>query len=885
MTYSDIDRSKVSPMMQHYLSVKDEYKDCILFYRLGDFYEMFFDDAVEVSRVLELTLTGRACGLEERAPMCGIPFHAYESYMTRLVEKGYKVAVCEQLEDPDEAKGIVKRGVIRVVTPGTNTSISEMDSSVNSYIMSIFYSSCPFGVAIADVTTGEFFVTEIMNGQSLRDEIMRFSPKEIICNEAFFMAGVDVEELRTMQHILVNSLPAGYFYDDGARDIILSHFKVSHIDGLGLHDLPQGVIAAGALLTYLTETQKNDLKNIISINIIQEKGCMLIDSSTRRNLELTATLREKEKRGSLIWILDKTKTAMGARRLRQFMEQPLIDKDRINARLDAVEELCSRIAERDEIREYLNTVYDIERLMGKVSFGTANPRDIVALRSSLSMLGPIKALLSGFDSKLLIELSGDIDTLDDMYEMICAAICDEPPVSIHEGGIIREGYSSEADSLRRARLEGKDWLASLESKTRESTGIRNLRIKYNKVFGYYFEVTNSYLSLVPDNFIRKQTLSGAERYTTDELKEMEDKILNSEDRLILLERDLFIALRDTLAENIARLQGTARSIAYADVLCSLSYVAEHNGFVRPKINKKGVIDIKKGRHPVVERMLREGSFIANDVYLDSDKDRISIITGPNMAGKSTYMRLTALIALMAHMGSFVPCESANICIIDRIFTRVGASDDLASGQSTFMVEMTEVANILRNATKDSLLVLDEIGRGTSTCDGLAIAWAVVEYISDKRKCGAKTLFATHYHELTELEGKVEGAKNYCFAVKEAGDNVVFLRKVVRGGADRSYGIHVAHLAGVPDPVIKRAQEIAAELAGADITERVSDIAVSKKKRKPDEMDLNQISLFDMNHDSDVIFEIRNLNLDMMTPMDAMNTLYNLHKKVMEASVD
>ena len=468
-----------------------------------------------------------------------------------------------------------------------------------------------------------------------------------------------------------------------------------------------------------------------------------------------------------------------------------------------------------------------------------------------------------------------------MYEMICRAISDEPPVSIHEGGIIREGYSKEADELRRAGLEGKDWLASLESKTRESTGIKNLRIKYNKVFGYYFEVTNSYLPLVPDNFIRKQTLSGAERYTTDELKEMEDKILNSADRLIILERDLFIELRETLAENIARLQGTARSIAYADVLCSLSYVAEHNAFVRPKINKKGVIDIKKGRHPVVERMLREGSFIANDVYLDSDKDRISIITGPNMAGKSTYMRLTALIALMAHMGSFVPCESADICIIDRIFTRVGASDDLASGQSTFMVEMTEVANILRNATKDSLLVLDEIGRGTSTYDGLAIAWAVVEYISDKRKCGAKTLFATHYHELTELEGKVEGAKNYCFAVKEAGDNVVFLRKVVRGGADRSYGIHVAHLAGVPDPVIKRAQEIAAELAGADITERVSDITVSKKKRKPDEMDLNQISLFDMNHDSDLIFELKNLNLDMMTPMDAMNTLYNLHKKAIE----
>ncbi|MBR1523176.1 MAG: DNA mismatch repair protein MutS, partial [Lachnospiraceae bacterium] len=693
-------------MMQHYLSVKEEYPDCILFYRLGDFYEMFFDDAVEVSRVLEITLTGRACGLEERAPMCGIPFHAYESYMTRLVEKGYKVAICEQLEDPDEAKGIVKRGVIRIVTPGTNTSIAEMDSSANSYIMSIFYSSYPFGVAIADVTTGEFSVAEVKDSKSLRDEIMRFAPKEIICNEAFFMSGVDTEELRQAQHIQVNSLPGRYFDEEGAISVICDHLKVSHIDGLGLHDMPQGVVASGALLTYLLETQKNELANIVHINILQEKGCMLIDSSTRRNLELTATLREKEKRGSLIWILDKTRTAMGARRLRQFMEQPLIDKELIEERLDAVAELSDRIADRDEIREYLNTVYDIERLMGKVSFGTANPRDIVALRSSLSMLDPIKSIMSGFDSKLVKRLADSIDTLDDMYKLISDAICDEPPVTIHEGGIIREGYSEDADNYRKAKTEGKEWLMSLESKTRESTGIKNLRIKFNKVFGYYFEVTNSYLSLVPDDFIRKQTLSGGERYTTVELKDMEDKILNSEDRLIALERELFIEVRNTLAANIGRLQDTARAVAYIDVLCSLSYVAEHNGFVRPKINKKGVIDIKKGRHPVVERMIKDGSFIANDVYLDQAQDRISIITGPNMAGKSTYMRLTALIALMAHMGSFVPCESANICIIDRIFTRVGASDDLASGQSTFMVEMTEVANILRNATKDSLLILD-----------------------------------------------------------------------------------------------------------------------------------------------------------------------------------
>lgn len=881
MTLNEIDKSKVSPMMQHYLSVKEEYKDCILFYRLGDFYEMFFDDAVEVSRALELTLTGRSCGLEEKAPMCGIPFHAYETYMTKLVEKGYKVAICEQLEDPDEAKGIVKRGVIRVVTPGTVTSISDMDSSVNSYIMSIFYSSYPFGVSICDVTTGEFFVTEIRDPQSLKDEIMRFAPKEIICNEAFFMSGIDVEELRSALHIQVNSLPGRYFDEDASVRTLTSHFRVSHVEGLGLNDMPQGLISSGALIIYLLETQKNDLSNIISVRILSENGCMLIDSSTRRNLELTATLREKEKRGSLIWILDKTKTAMGARKLRQFMEQPLIDKVKIEERLDAVEELCSRIADRDEIREYLNTVYDIERLMGRVAFKTANPRDLVALRSSLSMLDPIKTLASSFDSKLMKRLADEIDPLEDMYRLILDSICDEPPVSIHEGGIIREGYSKEADEYRKAKTEGREWLMQLESKTRDRTGIKNLRVKFNKVFGYYFEVTNSYLSLVPEDFIRKQTLTGGERYTTSELKEMEDKILNSEERLTSLEKELFISVRDTLSDNISRLQDTAGAIAYIDVLCSLSYVAERNSFVRPRINKKGIIDIKKGRHPVVERMLKEGAFIANDVYLDTDNDRISIITGPNMAGKSTYMRLTALIALMAHMGSFVPCESADICIIDRIFTRVGASDDLASGQSTFMVEMTEVANILRNATKNSLLILDEIGRGTSTYDGLAIAWAVVEYISDKKKCGAKALFATHYHELTELEGMVDGTKNYCFAVKEAGDDVVFLRKVVRGGADRSYGIHVASLAGVPDVVIKRAQEIAGELAGSDITGRVGEMAKASKRHVPDDLDINQMSLFDMNHDSDVITELKGLNLDMMTPMDAMNTLYNLHRKAMK----
>jgi DNA mismatch repair protein MutS len=816
--------------------------------------------------------------------MCGVPFHAAEIYINKLAEAGYKVAICEQLEDPKDAKGIVRRGVIRVVTPGTNTNISEMDGSVNSYIVCILYSSDRFGLAISDVTTGEFSVAEIDDVIRLKDEILRFSPKEIICNEALFMSGINIEELRQAQHICVNALAPRYFDEDAGNDLIKEHFRVAHTDGLGLHDMPCAMSAAGALLIYLYETQKNDLENITKINILNAGSFMLIDSSTRRNLELTCTLREKEKRGSLIWILDKTKTAMGARMLRQFLERPLINKKAIEERLDAVAELSEKLVDRDEIREYLNTIYDIERLMGRVVFRTANPRDLIALKSSMSMLGPIKNILQGFSSALIKRLADDIDTMQDMYELIDRALCDEPPVTVHEGGIIRDGYSKEADELRDIKNNGKEWLMKLESDTRESTGIKNLRIRSNKVFGYYFEVTNSYLSLVPEDFIRKQTLAGGERYTTARLQEMEDKLLNSEERLFALERALFTEIRETLAENINRLQDTAKAVAYTDVLCSLSYVAEHDNYVRPKINTKGVVSIKGGRHPVVEKMIPGGSFVTNDVYLDKSDNRISIITGPNMAGKSTYMRLTALIVLMAHIGSYVPCDSAEISIVDRIFTRVGASDDLASGQSTFMVEMTEVANILRNATKDSLIILDEIGRGTSTYDGLAIAWAVVEHISDKRKCGAKTLFATHYHELTELEGKVDGTKNYCFAVKEAGDEVVFLRKVVRGGADKSYGIHVAHLAGVPDNVTERANEIVQELTEEDISDRVSHLSAPRRKR-PDEMSMNQLSLFDMNHDDDIITELKELDPNAMTPMDAMNTLYRLHDKALKEAED
>lgn len=875
-------KDDVSPMMQHYLQTKEKYKDCILFYRLGDFYEMFFEDAETVSRELELTLTGKSCGLKERAPMCGVPYHAVDIYLNKLVSKGYKVAICEQLEDPRLAKGIVKRDVIRIVTPGTNTNVLAIDEDANSYIMCIVYMADRFGIATADVTTGDFSVTQVDSGRKLLDEISRFSPKEIICNEPFYMSGVDIDDLRVRLHISVNAMQSSYFDDANASGLLKEHFGVLSLEGLGLHDYDTGTVAAGALMQYLYDTQKNELKNITGITPYTASKSMVIDSSTRRNLELTETMREKQKRGSLLWVLDRTKTAMGARMLRHFIEQPLIEKDKIEERLDAVSEFSDNVIDRDEVREYLNAVYDLERLLCKVSFGSANPRDLIALKSSLAMLKPVKMALAGFSSPLLVRLAAQIDDMHDLLDMIDRAVFDEPPLGMREGGIIKDGYNEEVDRLRSAKTDGKTWLAELEAKTRERTGIKSLKIKFNKVFGYYFEVSNSFINMVPEDFVRKQTLTGGERYTTDELKKMEDMILNAEDRLCTLEYELFVQVRDRIGENVKRIEDTARAVAYIDVCASLSYVAEHSGFVRPSINEKGMIRISDGRHPVVEKMLSDGMFIANDVLLDNDSNRISIITGPNMAGKSTYMRLTALIVLMASIGSFVPASAADICIVDRIFTRVGASDDLASGQSTFMVEMTEVANILRNATSKSLLVLDEIGRGTSTYDGLAIAWAVVEYISNTKLCGAKTLFATHYHELTELEGKIPCVNNYCFAVKERGEDVVFLRKIVRGGADRSYGIQVARLAGVPDSVIERAKEIVEELSDNDITSRVKELADSsrsKKKTHIDEVDMNQISLFDTLKDDDIIHELTKMDVSHMTPIDALNTLYKLQNEI------
>ena len=872
-------------MMQHYLQTKEEYKDCILFYRLGDFYEMFFDDAVLVSKELELTLTGKSCGMEERAPMCGIPYHAVEGYLNRLVANGHKVAICEQVEDPKLAKGIVKREVIRVVTPGTNMDIQALDESKNNYIMCIVYLADKYGISLADVSTGDYYVTEVDSERKLIDEINKFAPSEIVCNESFYMSGVDLEDMRHRLGITIYSLDAWYFSDETAETTLKGHFHVNSLEGLGLNDYAYGTIAAGALLKYLYETQKNNLDHISAIHPYSTGKFMIIDSSTRRNLELVETLREKQKRGSLLWVLDKTKTAMGARLLRSFIEQPLIDKTEIERRQQAIEELNMNYISREEIREYLNSVYDLERLMGRISYKTANPRDLLSFKNSLEMLPYIKDILGEFSCELLKKMNEDLDPLRDLYELIDRSIVDEPPISLREGNIIKDGYSEEADKYRKAKTEGKAWLADLETEEKEKTGIKNLKIKYNKVFGYYFEVTNSFKDLVPDYFIRKQTLTNAERYTTDRLKELEDIIMGAEDRLYTLEYDLFCDVRDKIAAEVLRIQSTAKAIAGIDVFTSLSTVSMRNNYVKPKINEKGLINIKNGRHPVVEKMIKDSLFVANDTYLDNGKNRIAVITGPNMAGKSTYMRQTALIVLMAQIGSFVPADEANIGICDRIFTRVGASDDLASGQSTFMVEMTEVANILRNATKNSLLVLDEIGRGTSTFDGLSIAWAVIEHISNPKILGAKTLFATHYHELTELEGTISGVNNYCIAVKEQGDDIVFLRKIVKGGADKSYGIQVAKLAGVPEPVIARAKELVEELASADITAQAKEIAQMsaspqhKAVAKPDEVDLNQMSIFDTVKDDDIIKELGDLELSSMTPIDALNTLYRLQTKL------
>ncbi len=858
--------AQLSPMMQHYLETKEKYPDCILFYRLGDFYEMFFEDAQLVAKELELTLTGKSCGLEERAPMCGVPYHAVDTYLSRLVEKGYRVAICEQIEDPKQAKGIVKREVTRIVTPGTNTSDQKMEDARNHFLMGIVRAGEIFGVATADVSTGDYFVTEVDSARKVQDEIVKFSPVEIVCNPAALMSELNLDDLKERLGITLSPLADWQYESENCTRILCEHFHVKTLLGLGLGEMGSGVNAAGAVLAYLYETQKIALEHITTIRPYSTGKYMVLDGATRRNLELCETLREKQKKGSLLWVLDKTKTAMGARLLRLFLEQPLVDIKEMKRRQQAIAALNENRTNREELREYLNAIYDLERLLCRVSYQSANPRDLIAFQSSIAMIAPIKMLLKDVSSELLSELEQQLDPLDDLSDLILKSIEEEPPVSVKEGGIIRGGYSEEVDRLRAAKTDGKQWLADLEAREREASGIKNLKIKFNRVFGYYLEVTNSFKELVPERWIRKQTLVNAERYTTPELRELEETILGAQDRLYALEYELFADIRSRIAAEVTRIQKTAKAIAAIDVFASLAYVAERNRYVRPEVTNEDVIRITDGRHPVVEQMISSDLFVANDTYLDGGDSRVGIITGPNMAGKSTYMRQTALIVLMAQIGSFVPAKAAQIGIVDRIFTRVGASDDLASGQSTFMVEMNEVANILRNATKDSLLILDEIGRGTSTFDGLAIAWAVIEHVADPRLIGAKTLFATHYHELTELEGKLPGVKNYCIAVKEKGDDIVFLRKIVRGGADKSYGIQVARLAGVPEAVLLRAKEIVAELVSNDLAGRAREIA-------------GQMRLFAEEEEHPVLKELRNCSVETMTPMEALNFLYRLQQEL------
>lgn len=878
---------KLTPMMQKYMETKNEYKDCILFYRLGDFYEMFFEDAKCVSKELELTLTGKSCGLKERAPMCGVPFHSAEGYITRLVCKGYKVAICDQVEDPKLAKGLVKREVTRIVTPGTNCSAAALDEGRNNYLMGIVSIDDLFGLSVVDVTTGEYLLTEVDTAGKLLDEINKYMPSEIICNDAFYISGIDMDELGGRLGISISTLPPHYFDEALCEKTLCRHFSVASLDGLGLKDYSIGVTAAGAVMEYLMETQKISLAHILSLTPYQTGKYMLLDRSTRRNLELVETLREKQKRGSLLWVLDRTKTAMGARKLRSSLEQPLIDRNEIIKRHDAIDELNTNMITREELREYLNPIYDLERLLGKISYKSANPRDLTALLGSLQMLPHILFLCKNFQCAFFQEISRELDPLEDLSALIESAIQEEPPLALHDGGIIREGYDEQVDTLRAAKADGKNWLASLEAEEREKTGIKNLKVKFNRVFGYYLEVTNSYKELVPENWIRKQTLANAERYTTERLKELEDVVLGAEDKLYNLEYQLFCDIRDRIFAEVDRIQTTARAVAMLDMVCSLAFVAEKNNYVRPSLNDKGILNIRGGRHPVIEQMIDHEMFIPNDTYLDEDSHRLVIITGPNMAGKSTYMRQTALIVLMAQLGSFVPAESADICLVDRIFTRVGASDDLASGQSTFMVEMTEVANILHNATKNSLIILDEIGRGTSTFDGLSIAWAVAEYIVDKKNIGAKTLFATHYHELTELEGKLDGVQNCCIAVKEDGEDIVFLRKIVKGGADRSYGIQVAKLAGVPEHVLERAHEIAAGLEGGGINPFIADGDAPAQAKEAAALpvqknEMEQLSIFDTVTSfcsEDILFELRDIDLSHVTPMDAMNLVYKWQNKL------
>jgi DNA mismatch repair protein MutS len=860
--------ASMTPMMRQYLELKDRYSDCLLFFRLGDFYEMFFEDAKTTSKELDLVLTGRDCGLSERAPMCGVPYHAVDNYIAKLIEKGYKVAVCEQMEDPSLAKGLVERDVIRIITPGTVIEERMLEEGQNSYIASIAIGESVVGLAYADVSTGEFNLLQLDGKQpdiSLLDELERIRPREIIAEPSLFLQQILARKISASYYL--EQYGAGAFLPESARDILMRHFHVGSLAGFGADDAPYAVSAAGALMRYLDETQKNALSHINDMRMLNRSSYMVMDATTRRNLELTQPLRfGGSKKSTLIHLLDYAKTGMGGRMLRDWVDRPLQSVQDIERRLDAVGELKDELAKRKQLQDLLHGMYDIERLCSKIVYGSVSARDCVALIRTLERVPLIKETLRTNASEALLGISRGLDEMEDVLGLLLTAIADEPPVGLKDGGFIRAGYNAEVDELRGIAENSQNWLEQFEAGDRENTKIKSLRVSYNRVFGYYIEVTKSYLPQVPYYYERKQTLANAERFVTPELKEMEQKILGAKDRLIALEYELFSEIRQVLVDCTMRLQMNGALIAELDAYTSLSDVAANNQYCRPTLNNQGRIRISNGRHPVIERAMKE-PFVPNDVLLNRSDDRLLIITGPNMAGKSTYLRQTALIALMAHIGSFVPAAEADISIIDRIFTRIGASDDLSSGQSTFMVEMSEVANILHNASESSLLILDEIGRGTSTFDGLSIAWSVLEYIADAKRCGAKALFATHYHELTELEGELQGVKNFRVTVREIGDDIVFLRKIVRGGADQSFGIQVARLAGLPDAVLARAKEILQQLESADIA----------AKHEPAKIETSvQPSLLDDSREESALRILRDMDVNRLTPLEALNQLFALH---------
>ncbi len=883
---------KLSPMMQQYLDIKEEYKDCILFFRLGDFYEMFFEDAKTTSRELELTLTGKNCGLEERAPMCGVPFHSAEGYIARLVEKGYKVAICEQVEDPKAAKGIVKREVIKIVTPGTITSQSQLNEKENNYLAAVHMDAEGLSVAYCDVSTGELYVTEYRGEdfyETLLNELVKVKAKEIIICQSF-SEKYDVDEIRLITEAFINVQSDAYFSQRACEDAIKAQFKSISLTGLGLDFRPYAVISLGVLLSYLWETQKQSLKHITNLNYYEIGGHMTLDKATLRNLEITETLYERKVQGSLLGVLDKTHTAMGSRKMKQWLREPLNQVDEINQRLDGVEALCNNPLLRNNLKEALKEIYDFERLTGRIACGSANGKDLIALRNSIAVLPEIKDVLQELelDAEILREMNGEIDPLTKVHELIESAIVEDPPFLIREGGLIKPGFSEELDNLKFSIKDGKHWIANLENSERERTGIRNLKVGYNRVFGYYLEVTKSFYDMIPEDYIRKQTLTNAERFITPELKEMESLVLNAETKINQMEYDLFCSIRDKIEEFILPIQKTSSAVSTLDVLCSFAEVSDRLGYVKPVIDDSFELEIEKGRHPVIEQTIADGLFVSNDVFLNSDDTSLLLITGPNMAGKSTYMRQTALIVLMAQAGCFVPCERARIGVCDRIFTRIGASDNLAQGQSTFFVEMSELSYILNSARDRSLVILDEIGRGTSTYDGLSIAWAAVEYLCNE-KTHIRTLFATHYHELTALESQIHGVRNRNVDVAEDDGNIVFLHKIIEGSASRSYGIHVAKLAGVPDSLLHRAEEKLNELENGTVSSQNMPAAVPSvmpepvpvvaESTKPKKAALDgQISLFDF---APIILVERLRSIDLMetTPSQAFKILEELKESL------